>query len=328
MSYENYLILAKTYAKVCLHILDINDKIYTMRYQVKIPKGKNNAILEKILIESDPKNLDVLFSQLDGAKNLIANYCYSRNRNFTPQKRLETEQILMQKLQDYRNRKKALAKEKRELQKEAKKDYYDKIIQAYCESSLTLEEFCASIPIAISSFQKLIKNYNNHSVLELVQKKIDLEQKQKEEEKRNIIRKLIYYLQNGIEENGTIREFDLIDYFVLFPNCDFHRIHIPHTILNRGEETLIESFFAPIKLINHFDPTKIINQHFELIKTNEDHSITNIIVSKEILEQIVIYFQENNIPKSTILFDIALKRYINHTLNLKDNLQEPNILLK
>lgn len=331
LKYEQYLLLAKEYAIHCLNIDNIDDVILYCRCANSISKGKYAALLETILATDDVQVIDEAFAQISDKKGTISNYCHSKNRLFTDDERKETERILFAKLHDYRKR-------QEQAKKTIEQKSYDDIFEQYINSPLDLENFCNTISISSDYFKKRLRTANDSALINKVKEKLNLEMERKRYEKEKLMKQIIFFIRNGISFHGKVRPFDLLDFFYYYPSVNFKILKKIVKNISKEELTIYNKFFAPINSFNindypsYFNPNLIIQSYYEFnpkldIEGNPIKG-TGIILSQNDFIQILDFFERNQIPKLSILFDIAVKRYINQTLFTKDNLQNPVLSLK
>lgn len=326
LKYEQYLLLAKEYAINCLHIKNIDDVIYYHKYIKTIPQSKCVPILEKILIEEDPSVLDELFSKLGEKRGDIIKYCYAKNRLFTEAERKEKERILFSKFNAYKLR-------QEQAKQTTEKKSYDDIFEQYINSTLELEDFCNTISISCSYFKTRLRKANDSVLINKVKEKLNLEIERKRYEKEELMKQIIFFIRNGISFQDELRPFDLLDFFYYYPTVNYISLKKSYQSITKEDLTIYNKFFAPLSVFpSYFNPDLIIHSYYEIdSKLDENgHPIkgTGIILSEEDFIQIIDFFERNQIPKLTILLDIAIKRYINQTLFMEDNLQNPVLSLK
>lgn len=137
------------------------------------------------------------------------------------------------------------------------------------------------------------------------------------------VERLLIYLQNGILDNGVMRSFDIIDYYLIFKkpiDCilkAFNGLSAPMC-------DLLMSFYKDNKVLI-VKPEELLSLNTELNcqKDAQGYPIpgTGVQATMEEKEQIVNYLILNNIPLTPNVYHIAQKRYFAGTLNI--NNQEP-----
>ena len=138
----------------------------------------------------------------------------------------------------------------------------------------------------------------------------------------SIARTIINYLKNGIKENGNIREFNLLDYYLL-TNIN------PNTILDvlnkyeKDDAYLFNLFiekYKDSKLLTTIDIKNILNEKDYIYSyiNKDDISILNTEISRKDTLIVLDYLKEHNIPLFDVIYKIALKKYLNEKLILSN----------
>ena len=137
------------------------------------------------------------------------------------------------------------------------------------------------------------------------------------------IREVIFYIKNGIEINGKIRRFDVLDYLLLY------RINLDVFFQEAKKELSFEELKKLRKFVINYNmamnnypnykqavlKTKVIIN----IKYDEKGRIiegTGEEISNDIKLTIIKFLEENSIPLNEITYSIAFRRFINNELDL------------
>lgn len=114
------------------------------------------------------------------------------------------------------------------------------------------------------------------------------------------IKQIVEYIKLGIVENGVTRPFDIIDYYLI--------IKTPlNTILGTTKEQITNEEYVLLRAFVHDNKDTLINEpHIEKELSNDEEKNT-----------IIIFLRNNNIPLNRKTYNIASRRYINGTLDLK-----------
>jgi len=126
---------------------------------------------------------------------------------------------------------------------------------------------------------------------------------------QNTVRLIISYLNNGIVINDIQKDFDLIDFFILFK--DFNYYNYVYPFLTGKEKEDLNNFVKPMINDTHINRDTLINGYYEIQIDNNKR-----IITKEEIIYILDFMDKYNLPKSYILFNIALKRYLNDCLDI------------
>lgn len=326
IKYSQFILYAKEYATKYLHIPNIDDIIYYHRFIKKQVQSKYNAFIEQILRESDPTIIDELFAKIPEKRSSIIKYCYAKNRPFTEQERREKESILLSNFDAYKLR----CKQSKDT--DSKRSYVD-IFQQYINSSLDLEQYCQSISITSNCFKSRLRGLNDPILLNKVKEKLFLESERKRQEKVLLMKQIIFLIRNGIPSSDENRPFDLLDFFYYYPNVNYKSLKTAYKEITKEDLTVYNKFFSPLSVFpTYFNPKTIIHSHYELNSKKDLNGQlipgSGLVLSQEDLTQIVDFFEKNKIPKLTILLDIAIKRYLTHTLFVPEHLQNLHLSLK
>jgi len=119
-------------------------------------------------------------------------------------------------------------------------------------------------------------------------------------------RMLALYIRSGITVNNETRDFDLIDFFMLFPNLNplinFHLMDIDPL-----DKTNISLLLDPMKFASYINKTSIMKGFI---------TIGSVTFKEKELGLIIRFLEDNNVPLYDRVFMIACKRYINNTLDV------------
>ena len=131
-----------------------------------------------------------------------------------------------------------------------------------------------------------------------------------------LTKQMIYYLENGIEDEfGIVRPFDIIDYHLYIGiNYETFRKMIHNKYLKTQELKTLRQFFDKNKGgINH----KII-EFKQILDPKSVKIISGIRIEQETKELVLKFLQENNIPVNNITYNTAIRRYLNNTLKIEE----------
>lgn len=311
--YLEYKWAAKTYAKEILHIEHI-DTIARTDYIQKsnFHESKTFAPLRLILASTDPEECFRLFSENDISTNNISSFVYSSNKNLSSEEQTKMYNDIMSKRLAYQKK----AAEIRAMNKPKQTKNYEAIFLDFINGSYSsIKEYCKKIGISPTTFQSYLKKLDNKELLEQVNQKIMEMKQNRKNNLKDEFELIVYYLNNGIEENGILRKFDLIDFFVYFPDLNFQIFY--NEFIPVSDRNLLFQFFAPLKASyhrydNNFNENRIINSHISI-----ENKFGKKVFTKSELTYIMDFFRKYNLPKSDYLFNIALKRFMDGTLILE-----------
>ncbi len=116
-------------------------------------------------------------------------------------------------------------------------------------------------------------------------------------------------------ENGEVREFDLIDFFLMSKDDYIAFLNKVEPLCNKTERSIIKTFFYPLNrkklcVLEFTTPTVLAR-----IK----YTYKNYSLSSEEKKEIISFLQEKNIPISETTYFCAAKKYINEVIKNKGN---------
>lgn len=132
------------------------------------------------------------------------------------------------------------------------------------------------------------------------------------------IDRLVLYLQNGIIENDTVREFDIIDYYLIF-NKPLEYILKAVKAVSADAEKLLRIFYNQNRpRLTTIQEIYSLNIEINCARDDKGFPIpgTGLMATSEEKTQIINYLISNNIPLTTVTYRIALNRYFNNQLAL------------
>lgn len=318
LTYETYMFLGKVYGKYVLNITDIDELVRHKQIGSTAPASKFVNILYQILDETDDTAIFSLFADNHIVKETIMRFIYSKARNFTKEEQTKYEHNLMTKYNNYINSKKKVLHKNIPVQA-----YYD-----YLNSSLELKEFCQENNYAVTSFKDSLVNLEDKELIQRVKDKLIQENETKllakqEKDANNLyfesqVKLIISYIDNGLTFNNFTKDFDLLDLFVLFNGINPYKPFYP--FLNDEDNTKIKIFFTPFYNAEHLNRESIVNGYYEVNCLNDEHGNpimhSGRVITKDELAYIINFMNEYNVPMLDVLFNIALKRYLNNTLDI------------
>lgn len=309
------------------------DNKYISDKKQKLPmnKTKTNLYLLKIKNEESKEKIIKIIEEHGNVEQLKEYIVCFSVVNF-PREKDFLIQDLKRKINFYTTKQKELEKIKLdELKKELEKEKEDLELQIYKKNKILIElfiksnyenkyDFCNSNFIDIKDFENIVeycKKYDKDTYNQY--EAAIVEQNQKEFNKKlSLTKTLIYYLQNGIKnENGVVRPFDIIDYHLYIGlSYELLRTVINAKFLTAPELKTVKPFFEKNK--NGFNyRTNELNQILELTTIT---IISGIKVEQETKELVLDFLKENKVPVNNITYNIALRRYLNNTLQIQEKI--------
>lgn len=229
---------------------------------------------------------------------------------------------------------------KKESQKNLLFNKYSELLNNFIDSNLSAKEFEENNNLRRKTIQtalaymktKDIKEYNRIQTKIKENEKIKIEALVNKHEKD--IKLLLFYLNNGIEENNVIRDFDCIDFYETFNIDSKYFLTIVDEIfkknmIGKDEYYKIRYFASPfinvkknMFSINRLHSIQNLNNNDikELIKDQKFHNLngTLIEITKEEKENIVDYLKENNICVNVMTYNAGINR-IKQGFSIKPN---------
>lgn len=254
---------------------------------------------------------EYLLDSLNKKIDIYLNYSKENKKNAV----MIEEQKMLQELQEkeqilYKNRKKIL---------------FD-FIQI---RTISRKDYCNMKGLLLADFDSIITLAQKYD-LELYQ--VYCEVIQKQNAKRYavlmaIIDKMIYQMECGIEcENGTIRTFDIIDYYQSLNLSFSELIRICQSSgIDRKKLDIIKVFIAKNKSKTKSDPKAIsrIRRDYQEVDCQKDSQGNLLPGTGRVLEmsekkQIIQFLTLERIPVNQGTYQIALRRYLNGSLLFKN----------
>ena len=142
------------------------------------------------------------------------------------------------------------------------------------------------------------------------------------------IEELVNFIKNGVNINGKTRNFDILDYYILSKGVPVKVFleNLPKDISLDNLKTLKTFFFnnneGTLMDIDSYYIRQILSTKDEVnTKRNEEgYPIpgTGRIIKTEEKRNIIDYIINNNIPLTTKIYSLAMKRYISGELIIED----------
>ena len=220
---------------------------------------------------------------------------------------------------------------KLELQKKAERKEFvplakEMILDFISDNNYTKESFCEKYGITMNEFDgyvDVIKKdeptlYSSYTI------RNKEAQSQRYAVLNNTITKIVDKIINGIEENGEMRQFDLIDYYQM-TSLSFDAV-LKIKKFNADEMRAFKRFVNKYRDVRALYIPKIMSEKTEIDcqKDKDGFAIigTGRIVTEEEKRSIINYLKNKNIPLTNHTYSIAFKRYKNGNLFVFENNDE------
>lgn len=211
---------------------------------------------------------------------------------------------------------------KQQVERKQPNKYID-ILLEYLHSDKSLQEIADANNIHTDTLKHATKELDDQDLQNQLLFKIENEASDKKNQLISRYLELIQCLKKGI--NG--KPFDLIDFYLYFSDINILR---PYRTILTGHVSCYEMRLLTNLTLNFcLNNTKInketiIKSHVEVNCEKDEFGMpikgTGIILNEDEIASIIIFMETNNIPLYDMLFNIAVQRYINNTLDI--SLQE------
>lgn len=322
MSSEEYKKRKEKYGKERL-------RQYYKERETKSKKIFTNLLKAKTL-EEIIKVIETSELTIASIRSLLGHYVMLHHNNDE-----KTEQELRTKINMYTAYTRELLmkqkeQEERELQEKKDKENLPQAIECikkflFDSKVEAKEQFCASYNIEENLFdyylevlqRKNIELYNKY------QEKIQNIRKKSFEIITKEIKLIVQLLKNGIEENGIIRPFDLIDYYMITKRNINETLKYSRLILNEKDAQLLKLFVKKNDKGGEYNKKDIELIMSEKVEVNCQKNKNGVIIpgtgeifSNENKLKLIEYLKENNIQINRKTYTVAFRRYINGYLDL------------
>ena len=290
---------------------------------------KTNLCLLGIKNEVSPEQIIKLIDEHGDLEMLKASIVSFAVVNFPKEKDALIED-LRRKINLYTAKQKEILKAKKEELKKVleqeqetlEKQIYEKnknLIELFIKGNYeSKNEFCNSNNVDINNLENIIE-YSRKYDKDTYDKYQDIIKEQRNHRFNKMLeltKQMIYYLENGIEDEfGIVRPFDIIDYHLYIGiKYETFRKMIHNKYLKTQELKTLRQFFDKNKGgINH----KII-EFKQILDPKYVKIISGIRIEQETKELVLKFLQENNIPVNNITYNTAIRRYLNNTLKIEE----------
>jgi len=316
----NILEICKYYAKRYLQLTDltnieklIEEERCSLEFS-NIPVKNIFINLEKLITsESVIKYLSNIQIEIDIIKEYLDNYIKIFKSSLTDNEKQQLKKSIEDKFEIYTTWKHLQEFEKkRKIEKKNEKKLTPKdFLLLYLNGVDSKDNFCKKKEISSLKFDNMLNSLKETDITlyEKIKEKLLLEQKELEKT-INIIRKIIYQIKHGIEEENY-REFDLLDYY-MNTKLSFKEVKtICKNYLTKEEYAIFISFTVKnrsISLTTKVTEEYLLKQEFGFrIKIDDGSSYMHFATNDEKLE-VINKLKEMEVPLYYSLFQIALQR--------------------
>ena len=216
----------------------------------------------------------------------------------------------------------------RELQEQKKIERLEKRLDELCEllddyisqgEEVSLKSYLSEKDISITLFYKYLDIIKKHDLKKYNQYKKFEEIKQKNKSKNLVkaAKEVGNHLEEGYEENGEHRDFDIIDYFLITKYKLYEIYTSGSRVLSKNQLTLLKKFKINNETADEVnradkvairDEKRIVGVQFD--KNNKPIPNTGRIITEEEKENLIKYLTENKIPINRFTYRALMKRYL------------------
>ena len=312
LSYDQFIALAKGYAIEVLNDYQIDQHVEEVQ--------KRNLYSRKIYQEIDQirdcstKKIAQFFSKQNVLIQDITTYCYCFCASMPQEDRVILEKKLLDALKMARD-----AKKKVELTQ------YDSFFLDYLNQDLPFSEYALSQGKSQYTPVFYLKKMKDKDLLERVQLRFHQELEAQAEKKAELCQNILQFIQNGIEKNGVLSKFTLLDYFYYFGSFGIHDTNLSLLKISQKDKHILRKFFLPLSKAVHLSEEKALTSTYEFHSQKDKNGFpilgTGKVLTQGELKDIVHFFEETQIPMLDLLFSLAAREYVNGTLYEVSSLQ-------
>lgn len=311
-------------------------KDYLIKSQSVWIKGETpnhrNAVYEAILKADDPVEISEIIDSSGYSfiylKNSLIYYKDPQNQELLKKKFDIYEPIQKAIDAEISAQKKQIKAQEKEIQRKAKLLNNINYVHLFINSEYyTIGEFCEKNGISEDDFYEqlnLVKEFDQ-DLYDKYMKKISEIRNQRYAILCEKIKRIVFLIKNGVEFNGIIRSYDLIDYYTNMNISLKDFLKISEDILDSKDFSLVKQFVNK-NISGEKSNTSVIKEilserfEFNLARTKDGMPIpgSGEIFPEEKKRQLIAFLQENNVPINRKTYMMAFNRYINNTLIIDD----------
>lgn len=332
-SYNTIIRNARKYYKMNIEVLE-NAKTWEEKYIV--PKFENfrgspvNLLYFKLMNEEEPEKIIELIENSGLYTNYFKQYVFDFVIVYYPEQKDYLIDDIRRKIDiytEYKKDNKQKIKEEEKRINDAKESEYNKSFYLINKDILenfiigdyeSKKQYCYMNNIDIKTFDEIVRLAEIFDSAKYKQYKEIIFDNSK---KRfgiiiSSIKKMVDYLKNGIkDENNVVRDFDIIDYYLLI-RLDFDVILTAAKEINlsANDFRLLRTFMAKNKN-NIKDRSNDVHQ---ILNPNNKQMIGGRVIELEEKEFILNFLKKNKIPKNSGTYNIAMRRYLKNNLPIDE----------
>lgn len=237
--------------------------------------------------------------------------------------KLEIYEKYSDNLKNTKKQEKKAIEKHQQIQKE--QDYLPKarqIIEEFNIITTSIGDYCKLNNLPLETFKKSLSILQKHDPESYDRYLVALEEKEEKNFNNNkgIAEQLLVYLKEGImQEDGTKRPFDLLDYYFMTTSTIealSHCIEYKDSTFSKSDYLILRRFLSSSSHaeLEPLDTKQLMDTSLE-INTKKDENNLPIPGSGRIISNmeklgIIQFLQNNNIPLTKKVYNLALNRYI------------------
>ena len=203
------------------------------------------------------------------------------------------------------------------------------LIKELLLTSYDKDTFCKKYNIESQNFNQILASIKRYDIN--LYNKCVTELKTREDknniESINMIKKLVYYLENGVNINGLVRKFDILDYYFLTDIPHYKIMDLPLQLKGKSLK-LLKNFVEKNKNgkyeLTLISVDKVMNErNIYGCKFDENRKYiegTGREITALEKEKIIEFFNEHNIPLLDKVYYTALRRYASANLCIENDI--------
>lgn len=195
-------------------------------------------------------------------------------------------------------------------------------INGYLLSSMSLREYLQRNNMSDLSFKTYasIVRKNDLDLFNKLSMKVKSDSLLETERFKNMIKTLVNYIESGYTlSDGTVKEFDIIDYHIYTHYSLKELLNKAKNIIDEKDYAKLKSFsikypFTAVwsdRTINNYYDTKL---YFDTKMDDKGNIISSRELTNENKEEILNFLMDNNVPIYQRTINVAEKRFLNNTL--------------
>lgn len=216
---------------------------------------------------------------------------------------------------------------KKEKEKRERLSYIHSVIRGFIDGKYNdLEEYCNENGVIVATFRNYLTEMrkNNDPIFDEYDKYRKSVEDSKSEFYHNCIDQAVYNIRNGVNEDGTVRPYDLLDYYSDFDISLNDLFRYAHKYLNSTDHLQLSLFYSKYKnesVLTNSSIKDLFSINMVLFREfDDDGEIINPGYEVTIYdkERVISELKEREIPLTNITFSLMLERCIkNNDLNIQ-----------